>query len=286
MMRLVLPLLAAGILLSSCATSFPPAVVRAAAEENVVVPTREAGKDLQLPAILHRPVGAGPFAAVVMLCGQGGWAGGGPNAEHQSFWARKLAGWGYVALQVESFAPRGPKAMETVSADTVCRDAYAAKTCLSGLAFVDPENIAVMGWSHGGIAVLSIVDRSLILGREQLIPDGQGVSVRKVAPFKAAVAFYPYCHAVTDPDTPLLVLTGRRDDTCPSYLTGLLEKSYERTNQEFSLKIYPHAYHAFDLEALKGGIAINRHHFEYDPQATADAITRTKAFLLRHIGEQ
>ena len=107
MKHLVLPLLAAGILLSSCATSSPTPAIQAAAAESVKVPTREAGKDLQLPAILHMPVGDGPFPAVVMLCGQGGWAGGGPNAEHQTFWARKLAGWGYVALQVESFSPRG-----------------------------------------------------------------------------------------------------------------------------------------------------------------------------------
>jgi len=84
------------------------------------VPTHEAGKELQLPAILHKPVGDGPFAA-----------------------------WGYVALQVESFSPRGPRSVETVTPDVACRDAYAAKTYLSTLPFVDPENIAVIGWSHG-----------------------------------------------------------------------------------------------------------------------------------------
>jgi dienelactone hydrolase len=152
-----------------------------------------------------------------MLCGQGGRAGGGPNAEHQTFWARKLFGWGFIALQVESFSSRGPRSLETVSADMVCRDASAAKTYLSALAFVDPENVAVMGWSHGGIAVLSIIDRSLILNREQVISDGQGLSVRKVSPFKVAVAFYPYGHPLSDPN----------------------------------------AYHAFDLEALKRGIVIN-----------------------------
>ena len=286
MKHLAFPLLAAGILLCSCATSSPTPVIQAAASENVIVPTRESGKELQLPAILHRPVGDGPFAAVVMLCGQGGWASGGPNAEHQTFWARKLVGWGYVALQVESFSPRGPRSVETVTADMACRDAYAAKTYLSTLPFVDPENIAVMGWSHGGIAVLSIIDRSLILSREQVISDGQSSSVRKVSPFKAAVAFYPYCHPVSDPDTPVLVLTGRKDDACPASLTGSLKKDYARTNYELSLKIYPNAYHAFDLEALKGGISLNGHHFEFDPRATSDAITRTRDFLAKHIAAE
>ena len=69
MKHIVLPLLAAGILLSSCATSSPTPAIQTAAAESVKVPTREAGKDLQLPAILHMPVGDGPFPAVVMLCG-------------------------------------------------------------------------------------------------------------------------------------------------------------------------------------------------------------------------
>jgi dienelactone hydrolase len=280
----VFALLAAGVLLASCATSSPTPAVPDIASENVMIPTREAGKELQLPGILHKPVGDGPFAAVVMLCGQGGWSGGGPNAEHQTFWGRKLAGWGYVALQVESFGPRGPDSLESVSADMACRDAYAAKTYLSALPFVDPKNIAVIGWSHGGIAVLSIVDRSLVLSREQVISDSQSSSVRKVGPFKAAVAFYPLSHPLSDPDTPLLVLIGRKDDACPASLTDSLKRDYAKTNYEFSLKIYPNAYHAFDLEALKGGIVLNGHHFVYDPRATADAITRTRDFLARYIG--
>jgi hypothetical protein len=45
------PLLAAGILLCSCATSSPTPVIQAAASENAIVPTRESGNELQLPAV-------------------------------------------------------------------------------------------------------------------------------------------------------------------------------------------------------------------------------------------
>src|SRR5580704_7268540 len=50
---------------------------------------------------LYRPSGGGPFPAVVLLhtC-----AGLGP---HVHAWARKLQDWGYVALVVDSFTPRG-----------------------------------------------------------------------------------------------------------------------------------------------------------------------------------
>jgi len=104
------PLLAAGILLCSCATSSPTPVIQAAASENVIVPTRESGKELQLPAILHRPVGDGPFAAVVMLCGQGGWAGGGRmRSTRPSGLGSSWAG-GTLPSRSRASAPAGPGA--------------------------------------------------------------------------------------------------------------------------------------------------------------------------------
>ena len=49
---------------------------------------------------LARPQGSGPFPAVVVLHGCGGF--------HQDMiaWADRLRHWGYVALAVDSFGPR------------------------------------------------------------------------------------------------------------------------------------------------------------------------------------
>ena len=221
-----------------------------------------------------------------MLSGHGGWAGGGANADHQAFWARKLVQWGYVALQVDSFLPRGPRARDVgqVSSQETARDAYVAKAWLSTLDFVNPDAIGVIGWSHGGIAVLDIIDSASVLQREVAV-GGLDAHVRKMDPFKVAVAFYPYAHPLSAPDTPLLVLIGARDDICPARLTRTLSPDYAGTGLEMSLTIYPDAYHAFDVEAVgERGIKQNGHHLQYDPQTTTDALQRTRDFLGKYIG--
>jgi dienelactone hydrolase len=182
------------------------------AQELTIPSHTETGEQLQLPAVLHKPSGNGPFPAVVMLSGCEGVAGVDPlNAKAQAQWVERLVGWGYVALMLDSFTPRGPSNIcdntGSVSPDIRSHDAYAAKSYLSALPFVDPNNIGVIGWSHGGWTIMSIIDRS---ARD-----------KKESPFKVAVAFYPYCHPLTDPDTPVLVLIGRKDDWCPASLAEL-----------------------------------------------------------------
>ena len=133
--------------------------VPAIAAEQVSIPNIEEGRSLPLPAVLHKPAGDGPFPAVVLLVGCGGYAGGGPNADHQSSWAGKLVDWGYVALQVDSYSPRGPGLnCDYAGSITISHDAFAAKSYLSTLPYIDPENIAVVGWSMGGMAALKAID--------------------------------------------------------------------------------------------------------------------------------
>jgi dienelactone hydrolase len=244
--------------------------------QNVTISAQSmTGEKLQLPGVLHKPSGDGPFPAVVMLCGCAGYAKG-EDATQQSTWAERLVGWGYVALQLDSFSPRGfPNGVcenTNIVNDTMrSEDAYAAKSYLSTLSFVDPKNIAIVGWSHGGWAVIKIIDGY--------------TRDKKVSPFKAAVAFYPYCSPVFEPDTPVLVLIGKKDDWCPASLAETMKDQYSANNwkPEFALEVYPNAYHAFDYETTKpGGVDFLGHHIEYDPEATADAIAQTKAFLARY----
>jgi dienelactone hydrolase len=249
------------------------AALPAFAAEKVTIPARtEAGEEMRLPGILHRPSGSGPFPAVVMLCGCGGFDKK-EDARHQGAWAQRLVEWGYVALQVDSFSPRGPSNIcedtSTVSDGERSHDAFSAKTYLSALPFVDPKRIAVVGWSHGGWAVMRIVDGYY---RD-----------KAVNPFKAAVAFYPYCQPLYGPDTPLLVLIGKKDDWCPASNCESLKQygAYKDSKYEFTLKVYPNAYHAFDFEGLKEDSF--GHHAEYDPEATSDAVSQTRDFLSRYL---
>jgi dienelactone hydrolase len=140
----------------------------------------EAGRDLQLAGILSVPKGDGPFPAVVMLCGCAGLRDKN-DAKQQNAWAERLTSWGYASLRVDSFGPP--------SYDNICdnlyevrppqraKDAYSAKSFLAGLELVDSNRIAVIGWSHGGTAVMAAVDG--------MLRDGDA------KPFQAAIAFYP-----------------------------------------------------------------------------------------------
>jgi dienelactone hydrolase len=202
-----------------------------------------------------------------------------PDAKQHAQRIERLVGWGYVVLQMDSFTPRGHSDIRDdifiVSDTMVSHDAYAGKSYLSTLPFVDPNNVAVMGWSHGGWDVMRIIDEYY---RDE----------KTVSPFKAAVAFYPLCHPPVDPDTPVLVLIGRKDDWCFASLAESLNREYKNWNwkYEFSLTVYPNATHSFDVEGLKGGVDIPSHHFDCDPQATSDAITRTRSFLAQYMRAQ
>jgi len=163
-------------------------------------------------------------------------------------------------------------------------DAYAAKAWSSTLDVVIPDPIGVIGWSHGGTAVLAVVDSACALQREVVRP-GTGARPDKVGRFKVAVAFYPYAHSVSEPDTPLLVLIGARDDIFPARLTPGLKLDYAGSELERSLTKYPDSCHAFDVEAVgEQGLQLDGHHLRYDPRSTADALQRTSDFLRKYIG--
>jgi dienelactone hydrolase len=64
--------------------------------------TPENGKPIVLPGELEKPVGEGPFPAIVMLHGCAG-----PWPLRDEMWSRRMVDWGYVVLRVDSFGPRG-----------------------------------------------------------------------------------------------------------------------------------------------------------------------------------
>ncbi|MGA2480335.1 MAG: hypothetical protein ABSG63_16420 [Spirochaetia bacterium] len=64
--------------------------VQAIPAQKVTIPVQtKSGELLQLPGLMHKPDGAGPFPAVVMLCGSGGYANE-PDATQQFTWAERL----------------------------------------------------------------------------------------------------------------------------------------------------------------------------------------------------
>ncbi len=249
-----------------------------------------------LAAYLSRPEGDAPRPAVVLMHGCTGLV----NAKGRILpmyrsWARALVVQGYVALVVDSSTPRGfgQSCTAGVDRDTMWRDrpkdAFAALQYLQSQPFVQPDRVALMGWSQGGGAVLlTINDKSI--GR----PAGLAHD------FKAAVSFYPGAcseRSQTRPFTqverdgwttkiPLLTLMGEADTWTPFPPCEAFLMAAKARGNPIELKSYPAAHHAFDapnlprteLPAYRAGdgpipvIATDR-------AARFDAFVRVLAFL-------
>ena len=238
------------------------------AEELSLVVT-PVGSTLQLPAILIKPDGEGPFPAVVIAhdcSGLGPRSSGAPRR-----WAGELVQQGYVVLIPDSFTPRGfadgvclIPGNETVSANGFARagDAYAALTTLRKLPYVDGKRVGIMGGSHGGWTTLAAMFVPLDAGNPLAEAKRDG--------FAAAIALYPSCaprygawstsrsgnfgpvtgySGVYQPIAPLLILSGEKDDWTPAEPCRQLAERSRAAGYPVEIKIYPDAHHAFDSNA-------------------------------------
>jgi dienelactone hydrolase len=219
---------------------------------------------------LTRPEGEGPFPAVVCLHGCGG------ISKRDDAWVERLSSWGYVTLQVDSFGPRGRSNICTngklIPPESRAQDARDAKSFLSGFPFVNKGRIGVMGWSHGGWTTLYTVNPRITLQN-------------RGDPFRAAIAFYPYCDiSLSGLETPLLILIGDYDNWTPASMCSQM-MPFRKTSNEVILKIYPKAYHGFDAEGMDRYVqgSRNTHRMLYNPAAAADGIPRVREFLERHL---
>jgi dienelactone hydrolase len=197
---------------------------------------------------LLKPQGAGPFAAVVVMHSCDG------VNENTRRWADRLVGWGYAALIVDSFRPRGLSGVcgnpGSFPAPVRANDAIAAKNYLMSLPNIAKGRIGLIGFSHGAGAALA-------------------AATREDAAFRAVVAFYPWC-TNRQPDN-ALILIGDADDWTPS----------SRCRGAPNLKVYPGATHAFDSQ--RPDRLYHGHHLSYDAAAATDAIDRTRRFLSSHL---
>jgi len=143
----------------------------------------QSGEQLMLTGMLRKPNGDGPFPAVVMLHGCSGLE---TIKKYLDIWAQRFASWGYVSLMVDSFGPRGESnicsndRISLIPPQRRAQDAHDAKSYLTGLSFVNRNQIAIMGWSHGGWTILHAIDEGAYIQN-------------RGDPFRLAIAFYPYC---------------------------------------------------------------------------------------------
>ena len=225
-----------------------------------MVTIKGSGQDIVI-ARLTKPDGKGPFPAMILLHGSLGFD------KHYDSWAERLAKWGYVALLLDSFGPRGQSQLSDPPS-TRAQDICYAKSYLNDLPFVDPRRIGVIGWSQRGSSALAALCTRF-------------PSLQEEYPFRAVVTFYPYCfRALADLDFPLLILIGELDDRSPVSIC-MDRMPRKRTVNEVTLKVYPRAYHGFDVEGIDTSYLDRR--FRYNQAAAADSIIQVKTFLAKHL---
>jgi dienelactone hydrolase len=241
-------------------TSAPPAKSAPVVLPHIDIPSLDGSTAVMAHLFRPRDAGDAPRPAVVMMHGCSGLLS--KNGRFRPIyraWARELLKQGYVVLVVDSTTSRGFG--ETCSASKERRimwrdrpkDAYAALKYLQAQSYVQPDRVALMGWSQGGgVVLLSINDRSI------------GRPVGLAHDFAAAVAFYPGACAEkwqTAPFTqvpaqgwtsriPLLVLFGEADvwtqlKPCAAFIAAA-----QARGNPIELKTYPDAVHAFDAPKL------------------------------------
>ncbi len=192
-------------------------------------------KTAHLQAELFRPKGNGPFPAVVLMHGCGGWQPAVLDTLHA--YALSFLDKGYVVLNIDSFGPRGNSGGAVCQSDAALvealkyrtRDAFDALHYLVSLDFVDAENVFLMGQSNGGSVAINAAKASGSPG------------------FRAVAAYYPWCGSLGSStvklNSPLIIFSGGHDDWTPA------RECRNKVAIGKSLKVveYPNAAHSFDV---------------------------------------
>jgi len=228
----------------------------------------------------------GPRPVVVALHGCGGLTTRGTlDARYVEYAARwNAAGW-HVLLP-DSFSARGkasicrePRGQRSVTVAMRRDDVNAALAWVARQPEVDPQRVALVGWSNGGSTVLRTID-------------DPGWTVAPVA----AVAFYPGCRDSIRrkdyaPAVPLLMLVGALDDWTPAASCEALAHQVHTTpGAPLELIVYPDSYHGFDGTAavrrrtdIHNGVDRGGVHVGGNPEARADSLRQTDHFLHQYL---
>jgi len=209
------------------------------------------GKPVTVTGHLRIAQGAGRTPVVVLIHGSGGM---GPNVE---FWEREFNQMGISTFALDGFTGRG---LTNVNTDQVLLgrlnmtlDVYRMLDVLAKHPRVDPQRVALMGFSRGGQGTLYAS-----LKRFHKMWNRSGIE------FAAYVPFYPDCMTTYQSDAetadrPIRIFHGVPDDynpvaTCRGYVERL--KAAGRDGQ---LTEYPNAAHGFDnpLGSLTPAVAKN-----------------------------
>jgi len=196
------------------------------------------GQATVLTGELRIAAGSGRLPLVMLQHGSGGLGG---NVE---MWTREFNAMGISTFALDGFTGRGLTAVNTNQALlgrlNFILDNYRALGILAKHPRVDPQRIAMMGFSRGGQAALYAS-----LKRFNTLWNKSGTE------FAAYIPFYPDCATtfVSDvevADRPIRIFGGAQDDYNPVALCKSYVERLHNAGKNVELTVYPTASHAFD----------------------------------------
>lgn len=190
-----------------------------------------------IPGRLSLPAATGgPWPAMVIIHGSGGYGRRGEEYEHL------LNKAGIATLRTDSFTPRGVRTTVAdqlaVTTFTMVADAFSALRVLAADPRIDPARIGIMGFSKGGsVAQLTAFEPF----RRAVMGDG--------LKFALHIPFYRGC--VYDVDMPLTgapvrELIGGADDYVGVDGCVRFAAARKAHGDDYDITVYPGAYHGFN----------------------------------------
>jgi dienelactone hydrolase len=223
------------------------------------------GKPAMIAGELRIPKpGTDRLPAVVLVHGSGG------VGFNSGMWAGELNKAGFATFVTDSFTGRGITNtiadQSQLSSYTMMNDAFAALAVLAKHPRIDPDKIAVMGFSKGAVpSVYASINRF------------QNTYASEGASFAAYIGFYTPCNTALIDDEkvsakPIRLYHGIADDwvpvgPCRDYVARL-----KKAGANIDLVEYPGATHAFDNQAIPGtmqlpqALTARKCRFEEKPQ--------------------
>jgi dienelactone hydrolase len=215
-----------------------------------------------------KPAGEGPFPAVVLAPGCGGF--------HDEYsppvfdkYRKLLLDDGFAVINVDFTKAHDIPACASangflISSEDYARDILAALTDLAKDSSIDPSRIHVIGWSFGGGASFSAL----------ALAERQSVKINSV------VAFFPFCKGALawKQPTPVLTFVGLADNIAPfAQCKDLVKDALD--NKSMRVVEYPDAFHSFDQFTVATPITGPYGTFGYNEKAATQSWSELEAFL-------